>query len=414
MFFRNEGGRNFLRSDEGGVFIMVGLIMPILAALMGGAVEYNLALHHRQDLQSSADAAALAGAKFALRSASEAHAVATRAFYINYGSSGRKVVPTVAVDGGRVTVAARDNIKTPLMSFAQVGNLNFDVKAVAEAGAVQPAPVCVLLMDEALVQSFNVIGSNTIDAPDCEIHVRSKDVAAALIHTNTDYDVRRTCIAGNFEFRGGVKKVIDRIWGDCETADDPYAGRLPLPASGQCIKMPSRLDVHVVLEPGTYCGDWKFNGSVKFITLKPGVYVFNNADFRFNGELDARDVTIFLADKDSTIRPIGDAIYTLTAPRTGMYAGIALFEAPDITEKSTWRMTGNADSHIEGIVHLPSRNLKWSGSASGSRLRVNLVLNSMKLFGNTLLNIQPYDLQRIYADPHSYTHPNVVALQLID
>ena len=134
------------------------------------------------------------------------------------------------------------------------------------------------------------------------------------------------------------------------------------------------------LSPGTFCNK-KLTGD---ITLQPGTYILRGGSVSLggNGSLVGLGVTIFLME-GAELSINGNEVVKLTAPTTGPYAGIAIYQEKANTSSIT--INGTSGSFMSGFVYAPGAHIFYAGNsattAESSCLR--LVGNTIELNGNS-------------------------------
>jgi hypothetical protein len=393
--------RHLVEDKKGSIAIVFALTATMVLGIIGGAVDFGRALSQRVKLQASVDAAAMAGARALAMEQGDGVTQAGNVFAANFPG----VTPQVNVDGGKVSVNAGASVPSHLLQFMGLPTLNVSAAAAAEPSfetvVTPPEPggdVCILLMDSYKHQSLLVNGSAYTSAPSCEVHVRSTRMnEAAIINSNVHYDVKRICVAGNTRLHGGGNGVVGPIEDNCNTASDPFAGTLPVPAIEACKPSQNFNGRTANLTPGTYCGNWNFNGNIKTINLAPGVYVLKNSRWTFNGKLQGSDVTVYLADSNSYWQLNGQGSINIQAPETGTYAGLLMYEPPGLANLTQITVNGGSNSVISGLVYLPSRDMTWNGNSGVEADKLTMVFNSLLVNGNTTWKVQPFTSRGIQA-----------------
>ena len=116
-----------------------------------------------------------------------------------------------------------------------------------------------------------------------------------------------------------------------------------------------------------------------------------NADIRGTG------VTIYFNDKDSEIILNGQGSLALSAPETGTFEGIVMYENPGITQLSSMKVNGGSYEIMSGLIYLPSRDMTWNGNSSLNADKLTVVLNSLVLLGKTDWKVEPFESKGIQA-----------------
>ena len=116
--------------------------------------------------------------------------------------------------------------------------------------------------------------------------------------------------------------------------------------------------------------------------LKPGVYVLKDGALTVNGgsTLSGAGVTIFLANAGSSLQLNGQATMRLSAPSSGPYAGVLMFE-PGGLARTNLSFNGGLGQELKGLIYLPSRTVTFNGVSSLNGDEITLVLNALTVNG---------------------------------
>ncbi|ANY82782.1 hypothetical protein BB934_31565 (plasmid) [Microvirga ossetica] len=122
------------------------------------------------------------------------------------------------------------------------------------------------------------------------------------------------------------------------------------------------------------CGDLQLTGNVTLRTPSEGSVLVI-----WNGQLDMNSYTfatedgsaitvIFAGDNGAyTHGPTGDGTLDITAPSSGPWKGVALYQAPNLTAGVDLTYKGNSPTwNITGLVYLPHSNVTFSGAVNKS------------------------------------------------
>ncbi|NVK33168.1 MAG: pilus assembly protein [Rhodobacteraceae bacterium] len=422
--------RSFIRSKHGSILPMFAVVGMVTLAAGGSGVDVSLAILAKQGLQNSLDAAVLAAATTENDNRIE---VAKEVFDANYKPRVDAAVSRTFSDANStINGKASVNVKTYFLGFAGLDTLSVGAESAARySESSEPGP-CILVMDKNASPGFKANGSGKIDAPDCQMDVHSKSRNAAYIDSN-HIKLDKMCVAGTVA--GNRVRDYDNLDSNCSVADDPYKASVPavpndVVSKKSCVSwgdMPSSNGNNITMEfkPGTYCYFPNINGNVKKVVFKPGNYYFtgintfnskevefgagnyvfdgvtvqmngsvhnvkmgaglyvvkNGGTIRFdNQDVTGTDVSIYLADQHSRfITAQGSTKAKLTAPTTGPYAGMAIFEKPGLNPSGTYNLDGRLD--LEGLVYLPSRNIHFNGNGKMSGNNLSLVFHRLSLDG---------------------------------
>ncbi|MGJ4971675.1 MULTISPECIES: Tad domain-containing protein [unclassified Bradyrhizobium] len=365
----------FGRAKDGQISMIFAItIIPILVSV-GAAVDFAKSSDTRAQLQKSVDAAVLAGVTQAsAQQVSTASAVFSGSFKGRFGT-GTTATFTPNSDGS-LSGTATTSVKTSFLNVMGTTSLGVTASATAKAGAQTTSPVCILLVSTINAQSLLVNSGAQLNAPSCEIHVLSTQSPAAMF--NATLNVKRICIKGtNITKNGGVTPPAET---GCAAISDPFAGKLPAVTVGACTTNNKVYDPgSVTLNPGVYCGATNFNGSGT-LTLNPGLYIIKGGAMTFNSgwTVTGSGVTFYLVDQNATLTFNGNVNATLSAPTSGTYANILMYE-PSGLSTTNLPINGTSSSSYTGLMYLPSRNVTINSVSTMSSNSVTMVFNTLIL-----------------------------------
>ena len=140
------------------------------------------------------------------------------------------------------------------------------------------------------------------------------------------------------------------------------------------------------LSPGVYCGGLKIGGS-STVNLDPGTYIMDSGNFEVAGDvyIYGTGVTIILTSSSNnygSVKITGGTEIDLSAPTSGDYAGVDIYQDPDAPEGNSNDITGTADMDIEGAVYLPSGDLNIGGNGNYSGQCTQLIADTVTLVGD--------------------------------
>ena len=348
-----------LRRDRNGstltIFSLAGVGM-ILAA--GGAVDYAAISATRAQLQSAADASALAGAKeFRLGNAAvttveqvaRTHALATLA---RTAETRGPISVTPVVDTTAKTVRVTIATDQPTYVLKAFGAALTEISVSATAKVVGGAPICVIGLDKDANKTVFLDKSAKLQAPGCSVYSNSTGSGGLEARDDAVVSAAFICTAGG---KFGAKKAsfTPDPQLDCPALPDPLAAR-PQPQASGCIQTDLVLaGVTATLMPGTYCGGITIDKGAK-VTFSPGVYVIKDGPLVVTGQgaLTGANVGLFLSGKGAQIRFDGPSSVSLTAPKSGDMAGILMFEDRAAPLGQKHEITSNDTRMLLGTIYL--------------------------------------------------------------
>ena len=353
--------RDLIRSTSGSTVIIFALAVPVLLGTAGAAVDYGIWVKQRTQLQSAADAAAMAAARELAVSAYDqkrmqavAESWAKKALVAEGAELGLTIKVGPLDRGTSVQVELRHDQKQYLSGILAVVPGHIEASSVATLQGRRR--LCVIALDPSNRQTIYLKSNSWLTAKDCDVHSNSASSSGVESDSGIQVTAERVCSGGGFYGQGtffGEKE------GDCRKVDDPIADRAP-PAIGGCLKTKTSIDnkgkanARHVLEPGTYCGGL-FIGGNSYVTLSPGEYIIKDGPFVVDSNADVRGdgVGFYLTGPGSIFEFLSNARISLDAPRSGPLAGLLFFEdraAPLLREHA---IKTNYASNMTGTVYLP-------------------------------------------------------------
>lgn len=372
----------FGRNEDGSIAVIFALSLIIILGAAGIAIDFARAVHAQTEMQSALDSAVLAGVR---ADSNKQVSDATSMFNANFSDSAAKGVSVQFSPGGGTELSgtATGHVETTLAGVLGVQQL--PINAIARAKGSGGGTVCILALDRTASQAFLVNSGPQLDAPDCEVHVKSTGNPAAIFNAGSDLKTHRICIAGKTIIDNGGQHPNLEI--SCQTAADPFAGKLTEPSSGTCNY--SNLNYNggtVTLNPGVYCGWVNFNNGPT-VNFKPGVYVIKNGGWNVNGGTwKGTGVTFFYADQ-SKIQFNSAVAADITAPTSGTYKNVVMFEKAGLS-RSQLVFDDSRNMNLEGIIYLPSRDVTFNSGSKLTNKKMSLVVNTLILNG-TRWDLEP-------------------------
>jgi Flp pilus assembly protein TadG len=145
----------FRRADGGNLAVTFSLALLPVVGVVGASVDYSKANNIRTQMQSSLDAAVLAGVT---QASGKQVSVASATFTTNYvgrWGTGATASFTVNADSS-LTGSAHATVATSLMRMVGISSISVKVNAKAAINTTQTSNVCILLVDPTQSQSLLV------------------------------------------------------------------------------------------------------------------------------------------------------------------------------------------------------------------------------------------------------------------
>lgn len=346
-----------LLDDRQGNFASIAAIALVPVMLAGGMAVNYTALHNAKSrAQSAVDSAALGGLSL---DGTMNKQRARELFFANadldqHGNADQPGFEELGGGDWRVTA----EVEVPMIFEGIFGMKNQTVTAsavVGLSGAVPPTdppPVadergCLITLSNSH-DSYIQRSGTTINAPNCNsYHGSSRWHEQIQLSSGANVRLSTMCLAGgvhvderNAAERAQPKPEIreycstpgDILWDTTRAlflSDDfeDVAEGPCMPGIPRELRASDAVGGRITLQPGRYCDDLAFTGSGYEIDMRPGLYVLDDS-WTVNGQvLRGTGVSIHL-NNEGDLQFKNDSMPVLTAPGTGPFAGLLLWERP--------------------------------------------------------------------------------------
>jgi len=229
-------------------------------------------------------------------------------------------------------------------------------------------------LDPTATSEFWVTGSAGINMPGCALYDDSSSSTALKV--NGTLMAAWIGVVGSYTL-GGTGTVTPTPTTGIAPIADPLAW-LPEPTvSGNCntsIKITG--GTHTV-SPGCY-SDLAISGSSTNVLMSPGTYVINgNANTSGSGTITGSGITLFVTG-GGTASISGSGSLSLSAPLTGTYNGVLLFQSR--SDNNAVSVSGSSGNSLKGIIYCSKAPLNFTGS-SGEIIYTDLIAATVKASG---------------------------------
>jgi hypothetical protein len=412
------------RKEAGQAVVFAAVGMTIFLGFAGLAIDMGVLRYDKRLQQSAADAAALAGASDlghgGVTSGAQG-ASAANGFTDNGGGQVKNCGPNAAIGTvcvqinnppadatvNGITISAgphtgNGNYVEALVSVVQptyfmralgITKQSVTARAVAtNLSGAGPNAGCLYTLGppSSAIEGVNLNGNATLNAPTCGIE------------DNGNYNTQGNSLfvsAGSFGVSGSKNvsgpggSVTCAVPGPCPQYDvpagaDPLASKQnpitppPQPAPSQSCTPTSGKDPCNVTTSGTQTlqpGEFTSItiGKNSTVTLNPGIYYIDGSGgISFNGSATLTGSGVmFYFTNGASINAVGGgnqlSNIQLSAPTTGNYAGILMYEDPLDTNTGPGpnkgpTLGGNDKSVFQGVLYFPKDQLMFFGNAKGN------------------------------------------------
>jgi Flp pilus assembly protein TadG len=415
------------------VAVQVALTLTALTGVVAIAVDGGILLAERRHAQATADAAALAAASDLLlrwntnggadsggKASTSATDITTANGYTGGGSSstaGSSVV-TVRLNGSNYLGGPNAGTAIP-RGYAEVtvtyyqgryfsnvfgtGTIPISARAVARGGMGLSASPAVLVLDPTGQSVIDNGGGNSggLTATGGSVVVNSSSSIAIDTNGGATLTAQQFVVTGGYGSSNLVTSPkANQITTGAVGTPDPYAS-LPVPSQ------PAKADWYtqngnIYVPPGAYgvasgdtyndLGNIPNGSNVYFIQASAGlgnvIYIgssvtkggfnSNNATYQMDPNTSGGVMIYNASSNGLDLGGSKSTSFSLTAPTSGTYQGIAYFQARNSTGGLT--LNGNGSTSITGTVYAPSASVTLNGN--GTTVSSQLIVNDLTLNGN--------------------------------
>ena len=380
--------RRFLKDEEGNIAAIAAIaIVPLMAASIC-SVEFTNMSRSGNELQQSLDSALveiarkypdnLTASQLQVQGEKLFSANSTSGFAtadLQYGgasldSKGNLIIKATATEpyDGVYTYALNQTLRRKASVMRDVGK-----------------EACMVSLSKTASSAIDMSGSADIKMDGCTM--TSNSSSASSITRSGSAKLLADCV-----YTTGLTSGItgnSAAWLKCgapkertSATIDPLAG-VVMPSLGTCVTFNlNGGNGWKTLNPNCYNNNkLTVNGGEK-IKLNAGTYIFSGTQISIlgNGEFDAQNVTIFLVN-GASLSVSANSIFTVTAPTTGPYKGIAIYNSS--ANPTTISLLGGSKQFVQGYIYNPSGAVDFGGNSSGTgkqcvRLVANTAVSQLK------------------------------------
>lgn len=384
--------KKIARSESGNVLILFGLSMPLLIGLAGlgtDTVQWTLM---KQQLQRSADSAALNGAYAKAQSenvSANANLDLTKTLdgFSGVGITVQNAPATGAFAGNTraVRVALTYGKALPFSSLFLSNPPTISVEAVA--AVLNNGDYCVISLEDANVTGVTFSGSSVIDLG-CGVASNATGADAVSASGATRVSATPIAAVGNVPASGNYQTGTVLVPYSIPQRDpfasltDPTAD-LPNPCSGGNLSV--RSNENTTIYPGCY-SSIDVQGTV---VMNPGTYYIKGGNFSTNSQsnITANGVTIILTGDGTNIGQVdmnGGANIVMSAPTSGTYRGVLFYMDKDAPFRDN-KFNGGASGSFLGAIYMPSQQVSLQGNSTFTTDCLQIVSRRVVMTGNTTI-----------------------------
>lgn len=393
------GLRKLGADSAGNTLLLYGVALVPLMGCVGLASDASQWVLWKRQLRAAADGGALAGAQ-AIGLHQDADRAARRALSYNasraYEIVSVQTPPTsgaFAGDPSVVKVILKTQQSLPFTSMFLSSPPVVQVSATARAYST--VPNCVIALEPTTSTGVTVTGSAALTMS-CGMASNSVGTQALLADGQT-VDVPALSAAGGI-VAGTSVPATTYLSPNSGVSADPFAA-VPNPSvAAMCAGAPSvsvKSMTNMTIGPGCY----KSLKSLGGLYLTPGTYYIDGGDVTVGSQslIQGYGVTLVFTSSTSpfdgtrvgSFNANGSSYVRLTAPDTGIYAGIVMFQdrRTVMSNQTMMFVTGNSgggySSLIQGAIYAPATEVTFSGNSGIATDCMQIVGRRVTFTGNT-------------------------------
>ena len=382
----------FTENKTGNVLILFGLTLPMMVGLTGlgtDTIQWTLI---KQQLQRSADSAALNGAFAKAQSENSVANANSDLVKTLDGFSGVLIsvqnAPTSGPFAGNTRAVKVILSYTKSLPFSSMFIANPpEIRVEATASVLNNGDYCVISLEDTNTTGVTFSGNSTVDLG-CGVASNSTGSSAVTAIGSTFVIASPIAAVGNVpassNYHGDTALYPYSI-----PQRDPFAAltdptsAVPTCSGGAISVSPSQTQT---INPGCYTGIL----AKGMLTMNPGTYYIKGGDFETTSQtnLIADGVTIVLTGDGANIGSVkmnGGAIVKMSAPTTGTYKGVLFYKDRDSQSSVNDVFNGGASGSFLGAIYMPSQTVTFSGNSSFTTDCLQIVARNVIITGNTTI-----------------------------
>jgi Flp pilus assembly protein TadG len=385
-----------VRPRRGSVAIQVAITATVLIGMVSLGIEVSyLLLAHRQ-MQSAADAAALAGAD-ALSVGNtdgittEADAVAAQDGFTNGVNSVVVTVSNPPVDGAHAgdDTAVEASVAQPqsltLITLFHSGIIAVSATAVAQVNSA--GKYCSLSLDSSAGSALSLSNNAVVTNPNCGVAVNSSSSTAISLSNNAVINGPVLDHGGDSPSNNAALTNASVILHGSVTAD-PYAS-IALQTAPSCTGQSGSAsnNATVNLTPGHFCSGWSFSNNAT-ANLAAGVYyVDTQLNLSNNVTVNGMGGVTIVVNGAYAISIGNNVVMNLTAPTSGPYPGLAFFGPRNSSSAVSQTFGNNVELNVTGAIYFPSQTIAMSNNGNiGAAVCTQVIADIIQFSNNATLD----------------------------
>jgi Flp pilus assembly protein TadG len=415
--------QRWLREQQGQTTILMAVFIGIVGiGFTAFAVDLGYLFHERRIAQAAADSAAVAAAEeYGSNESSNAQAAADAAAKLNGFDT------TLATNPATVTLTTLSSgnysnsnssvppnwtqatVAKPISTFflgafnSKLRTVGVSASAIAAQG--QSSSTCVCLQG-ASNQALYMSNGSTLSAPTCGIVIDSNAsnaigmIGGSSLGAKTLGTVSTTWDNSSNIYGGASISASTKIVQGITTTCAPSMPTAPVDSTCSADPLNSNQGggVSYTVGPGSKYGTTENGDMVCYtsltigansdtVTLNPGIYVIDGGYLTFDsGTMKGGSGVFFYLENGASLTIQNGANVTLSAPTSGTYSGILLYQ--QASDTATLTIDGGTSASISGAILAPGAAVIMNNGA-GASVSSEVVAQTLTMSGGGKLTATP-------------------------
>ena len=371
---------------------MTAIAMVMIIGFVALATDVGLLWSERRQMQTAADAAAVAGVIALRTSANVTSAAANLATLNGYtnGINGAIVTfnnpPASGPYAGNSTyvevIIARPAPSTYFLRVLAHNPMSISTRAVSGVGS---ASACIYALSPTGNNAVSITGSSSVTTS-CGLLDDSTASQAMTVSGGSTLTAASIGVVGNYTGSGYTPAPKTGV----ASVADPLAALQP-PTVGACTATKyTAPNPSGTIGPGTYCNGITVQGGAT-LYLNPGLYILLGGGLTVGGDssIVGTGVTFYNTGSKTysykAINLTGTSTTSLIAPTSGTWAGILFFQDRSIVSNDQNTVSGSSATVYQGALYFPTTPLVYSGGSSATGYTI-VVAYTITFSGGSSMN----------------------------
>ena len=396
--------RKLIKDRRGNALAIACAAMPLVVGAAGLAVDTIQWTLWKRQLQRAADSAAIAGVYDRSSSGGATTTVAATVAHdadlnLHTWMALKSGYPNITYPTDTAVMQYQVEVKLAVQQSLPFSSLFVSTApTIIATGRAASVPAggdaCVNARETSASKTgINITGNAGIYMPDCVMYSNSPSTNSAAAGGSSNVTAEAVAGVGGIQESNNWHVGAYRPYSPA--IDDPFANVTPDPTQMHCVGSQLNEDTNIAaaLASGTNCWASMKVGSNKTLNLPSGytgpIYI-NGGDVTLQGDFSCTGCTIVLTNSDPLSTDIGqikvnaDAKVNMTAPTSGTYKGIAIYQDRRATDKSPGNnINGNSGSIIQGALYFPKQQLDYNGTGTTNAICTMFVARRVNFSGNS-------------------------------